>query len=439
MTDRPRVLVIAEAANPEWMSVPLVGWSLAHALREVAKVTLVTQIRNRDAILRAGYRENADFVAIDSEAFARPMHRLGALLRGGKGKGWTTSTAIGALAYPYFERLVWDRFGADIAAGAYDLVHRVTPVSPTVNGGLARRCKRAGVPFVLGPLNGGVPWPAAFDRERRQEREWLSYVRGVYKVLPGRKSTIDASAAILAGSRHTLGELPRGAQPRAIWLPENAIDPARFDLDRPRPPFEPPLRSAFVGRLVPYKGPDMALTAALPLLKDGRMRFDVLGDGPMMPALRALVSEAGVEDAVTFHGMVPHVEVERVLGRADVLAFPSIREFGGGVVLEAMALGTVPVVVNYAGPGELVTPDTAIPLPLGDRESIVAAMREALEALAADASRLGPLSEAGRSMVRDHFTWAAKARQVRDVYDWVLGRRADKPSFRARAGTGHAA
>ena len=425
---RPRVLVIAEAANPEWVSVPLVGWSLASALREVAEVHIVTQVRNREAFLRAGMVEGKDFTAIDSEAVAKPLHQLASVLRMGTGKGWTMTTAINAVSYPYFEHLVWKEFGARIRDKSYDIVHRVTPLSPTIQSPIARKVRAAGVPFVLGPLNGGVPWPEGFGAERRREREWLSYVRGAYKMMPGRGSTLAAASAILCGSRHTQGEIPAEHAHKTVWLPENAVDLSRFNLVAPQDGTGP-LRGCFIGRLVPYKGPDMLLEAAAPLLRDGRLVLDMIGDGPMRGALEAQAAELGIAKAVTFHGNLPHTEVQTVAARANLLTFPSIREFGGGVVLEAMALGVVPVIVDYAGPGELVTGQTGYKVPIGSRESIVRALAAQLESIAADPSALPAMAEAGRKRIAEAFTWSAKARQVARVYDWVTGKLPSRPDL----------
>ena len=47
--------------------MPLVGWSHVRAPAEVADVHLVTQILNRDAILRAGLRLEQEFTPLDFE------------------------------------------------------------------------------------------------------------------------------------------------------------------------------------------------------------------------------------------------------------------------------------------------------------------------------------------------------------------------------------
>lgn len=426
MRTKKKILVIAEAANPEWVSVPLVGWSLADALRRVADVHIVTQIRNRAALLRVGLVEDVDFTAINSEALAKPIWTLANALRMGEGKGWTTLQAFAAISYPYFEHLIWRRFGRRIQSGEFDVVHRITPLTPTIASPLAQRCERVGTPFVLGPLNGGVPWPKGFDRERRRERELLSYVRSVYKILPGRQNTLASSSAILVGSKHTQAEIPDRFQQKTIYLPENGIDLKRFSTKALSACY--PLRACFIGRMVPYKGPDMLLEAAGPLIEQGRIVIDMLGDGPMLDELKAHAQNRGFGDAVTFHGWVAHADIEKIASRCSVFAFPSVREFGGGAVLEAMALGLAPLIVDYAGPGELVTKETGIKIPLGTRAEIVSRFREELERLSSTPKTTEEMGTRARSRIHQHFTWERKAEQILDVYKWVQGG-GTKPKF----------
>jgi glycosyltransferase involved in cell wall biosynthesis len=424
---RKRVLLLAEAANPEWVSVPLVGWSHAEALSRHADVHLVTQIRNRDAIVRHGWREGRDFTAIDSEAVARAMWRLGGLLRGGEDRGWTTLTALSWPSYWYFEALVWRRFGDRIRRGEWDVVHRVTPVSPILPSPIARRVRRAGVPFVVGPLNGGVPWPTGFSHLRRREGEWLSPLRGLSRWLPGAGGTRRHASALVVASRTALAEVPRRHRSRCVHVPENAVDADRFPTSPGRGPGAP-LRAVFVGRLVPLKCVDLLIEAAAPLCREGRLWLDIIGDGPERARLESLVAAHGVGDAVRLLGWVPHGELAERLTGYDVFAFPSVREFGGGAVLEAMAAGLAPIVVDYGGPAELVTDGVGHRVPLGDPAGLMAGFGRALEHAVAHPAQVRAQGQRARERVERLFTWDVKAQQMLQVYEWVAGR-GRKPSF----------
>ncbi len=418
---RLRVLLIAESANPEWTSVPLIGWNLSRALARRVDAHIVTQIRNRDALLRHDLVEGVHFTAIDNERLASLLIGTAAKLRGGNGKGWTTISAFSALAYYSFELKLWKEFGERLASGEFDLVHRITPLSPTNASPIAKYLADLNIPFVLGPLNGGVPWPRGFRHRQHAENEWLSYVRGLYKFMPGYVSTRKNSSAILVGSRYTLSELPRWAAEKCVYLPENGVDHDVFRSPRSHLATLP-LNAVFVGRLVPYKGADVAINAASQFLRDGRVQLQIIGDGPQKGHLVEQAKSLGLENKVKFWGWLPQAELQEKLGACDFLIFPSIREFGGGVVLEAMALGVAPVVADYGGPSELVDEDTGIRVPFSNEASLAAGFERAIQRIVAEPKLLDRLGASARRKVLAEFTWDAKAEKIIKVYRSVLNR-----------------
>ncbi len=426
-----KALILAESCNPEWESVPLVGWSHYHAVADVVDTHLVTRSRNLPELLRAGLVEGRDFTVIDTEALFEPMAKFVELIAG-PNKGWAMLQALSLPSYFAFEYIAWQRFGDRIRAGEFDVVHRITPVSPAVPSPMAAKCKRAGVPFVLGPINGGLPWPKEFPDLRKREREFISGLRGLYRKVPSYRSTRDSADAILVGSSGVLADLEQKWHSKAIYMPENAIEPDRFA----NPPMRQPqdymgrkLRGFCLGRMVPFKGMDMVLDAAAPLLRDGRMTLDIAGFGPERSGLEAQAEALGVTAHVRFLGKIPHPDIAALMLKADVLPYPSVREFGGGVVLEAMAMGVVPIAIAYGGPAELITPETAFALQLAPRADIVAALRARLEDLAANPGQLAVMSQAAIARVEQYFTWPARALQTLEVYRWVTGQRPDKPDF----------
>lgn len=426
-----RPLIIAEAANPALTSAALVGWSCAKAIAAVTDAHIVTEWRNRDDFIRAGMVEGRDFTAINNRRLQHLSWSLAGKLSRKGSFSWSLYALFSNLVYPFFERKLWQTFRTRLQSGEFDLVHRVLPLSPTTSSWIAPRLKQIGVPFVLGPLNGGVPWPEGFDDLRKQERDSAGRLRALHRYSRGLQQTRTSASAILTASRTTLREIPSHLHQRCVFIPENAVDLEKFPLTpRPAPgDSTKPLRISFVGRLVALKGVDMLIAAAAPLIRSGELHLDIIGDGPERERLQQMVKNENLSTGVSMDGWVPHAQLGARLRQSDLFVFPSIREFGGGVVLEAMALGIPTVVLDHGGPPELVPPGTGYVLPMTTREDIVARLRQLLAELKHDTAQLHAAGELAQAHVRKYYTWEAKAAQIHEVYRWVLGRRGSRPDW----------
>src|SRR5438876_9312975 len=177
-------------------------------------------------------------------------------------------------------------------------------------------------------------------------------MRSLYRFLPFARSTYRNAAAIIAASSQTYTEFAR-YRDKLFFIPENGISRSLCSDDTGSTEPDAKFELIFVGGLIPCKACDLALRAAAPLLRSDLARFTVLGDGPERNRLEQLAKSLEVEKAVSFYGWVSHTEVLRRLRSADVMVFPSVRDFGAGVVFEALGTGAVPVVADFGGPGDI--------------------------------------------------------------------------------------
>jgi glycosyltransferase involved in cell wall biosynthesis len=421
---RLRILVLAPECNPDSATTPFIAYAHSDALARLHTVTLVVRSVNEDAVRRRGgvFRsiEGIHLPLLD-RVYSWAVRRIFKFDYGRQ--------SLTAASYPLqiaFEWQAWRRLRGRIQAGEFDVVLRILPIVSVLPSPFAFFLRNGPIPFVIGPLNGGLPWPEGFpqlDKQRQQAGYWVSSLRGAYRYLPFARSTFANASAIIAGSTHTYAEFATYREKEFFVPGENGIDPALCDSHaRSDAAGERKLQLKFVGRLIPLKACDVALRASAELLRQGKAHFTVVGDGPERDNLHRLTRTLGIDDAVTFTGMVSTSEALAQLRQADVLVFPSLREFGGAVVFEALALGAVPVVAAFGGPGDIVREDVGHKIPLINDEDLVARIEAVLQRLAVDRNHLQVLRRQGMAYAREHLTWSGKAQMTSAVLLWATGR-----------------
>ncbi len=371
MNNEPiKVLMVIEQCNPEWASVPLLSYNFYHEIRKRAQVTLVTHERNQSALEKV--RENHTIDYIRESTLLKRYYRLIKHITDRGAVNWPLQHALSYPIYAEFNHLVSQKYGPAIRSGTYDLVHVMTPILPRYPVKLINHCQNT--PFLLGPVNGGVPFPPGFDTVAKKEFARFNFLRMFTRLIPGYRKTYQGADKVLSGSLYT-----RNMLMNLFDIPDHRIDLFHENgilksfIGKPKAHTSKTMKLLFVGRLVAYKGADMAIKAVSRLSETVRQRITltIVGDGPERNALEQLARTTGVEDRVQFTGWIPQKETLIHYEKSDVFCFPSVREFGGAVALEAMGCGLVCIVPDYAGLGEYVTKDTGIKIKPLSREYLV--------------------------------------------------------------------
>ena len=423
-----RILLLAPGSNPDGTHGSLIGYSHGEALAQLHAVTLVIHHDNEEAVRR----KQAPFFGV--EVVRLPwLDRIHAWCFRWIFRNNFASQALTAFNYFFclaFEWRAWRQTRARIMAGDFDVVLRLLPVSSVLPSPFSFFLRHGPIPFVIGPINGGLPWPTGF-RQANKQKEWISNLRGFYRMLPFGRSTYRYAAAIIAGSSQTCTEFAAYRE-KLFFVPgENGINSALYPTRSRTSQVNDKLELIFVGGLVPVKAVDLAMRAAAPLLQKGQAHFTIVGDGPEQASLEQLTTSLGIQKTVSFCGWLSHGEVLQHLGAADVLVFPSVREFGGGVVFEALAMGAVPVVADFGGPGDIIHPGIGFKVPLTDEEDVVLQIEKILAKLVNNRELLERLRQQGMRYARECLSWDRKAQIVTEILCWAA-RRGPKPDLPQR-------
>lgn len=238
-------------------------------------------------------------------------------------------------------------------------------------------------------------------------------VRWIDRHTVGRHATVIAVSPAAAEAVEQALDLRAGS---VVLVPEG-VEMDDFPMRRPHP--DGPMRFVAVGRLSSTKRYDLMVRAAHLLVERGladRFVVDLYGSGEEEQALRALVDDLDVGRVFRFRG--PTADVAAALASAEVFIMPSERESFGIALVEAMAVGLVPVVADIDSL-RWVSDGVGMTFRSGDPESLAEAMNTIIELPAEGRSDVG-LS--ARASVSERFPQSRVAALLADHLETVVGR-----------------
>jgi len=425
-----RILTSAFACGPggssgQFGSGELVlGWNVVKQLSRFHQVWVLTHTLHRASIedaLRADPCSNLQFHYVNLPGWLEPLQRF----QGG----------IQFYAY------LWQLHAYFVARRLhrrlhFDVFHHVTYANDWMASFVGALLP---IPYIRGPGGGAHRTPGALLpeyslRDRLWER-FRSVGQWLFRHDPFFILGQSRARAILVCNREALEAIPRRWRHKAHLFPVNGVSSRDLRLATPAE-FTHPSRSGTAseehktngqeerfqvlsaGKLLGLKGFCLAIRAFRDFVaRHPQAEFTIIGEGPELPRLETLVRQAELQDRVRFENWMAREKLLAAMGQCDVFLFPSLRDGGGAVVVEAMAAGKPVICLDLAGPGTHVTGDCGIRITPSSPEQAVHEIAAALDRLYADRGLRLRMGSAGRERALRLYHWDRLGERLMKIYE----------------------
>lgn len=416
-----RILICAYACMSDVGSTrpgggDLMAWNMIKALSRVHKLWVLTAAQNRPAIEAALQTEPLPQVRFE---YINLPKILDPLLK-----------SQGALQF-YAYLWQWKAYFAARKLHRhvhFELFHHLTYENDwmaSIIGALLP------VPYVRGPGGGAHRIPAAFLEEfstGERVADWRRvYGQWGFRHDPFFYLSHSRARAILVCNQEAWEAMPARWKHKTQLMTVNGVAKEFLNYSSlPKAPgrcFE--ILSA--GRLIRLKGFDLAIRGfKLFSVKVPDSQLTIVGDGPDLTRLQALVAGLGLEGRVRFETWMPREDLLRKMRTCDVFLFTSLRDGGGLVVVEAMASGKPVVCLDSAGPAFHITEECGIKIPPRSPAQVIELMPQALESLYHDPELRLKMGQAGRARAEKGYTWDYLGERILRMYEGVLGEKSQR-------------
>lgn len=238
--------------------------------------------------------------------------------------------------------------------------------------------------------------------------------------------------AISESQKHELGNIYKICEPEKIEIIPLGLDLDKFEIkqEMKREDFrkrynieEDEIAIGIIGRIVPVKNHALFVAAAKKLLEKTtkKVRFMIIGDGDVRPAMEKQFADAGIDYTyfpendrkATAFCISWHKEIDKVLAGLDIVALTSHNEGTPVSLIEAQAANKPVVSTCVGGVSDIVVEGKSGFIVKPDH---VEEFADALLKLVEDEAMRSSFGEAGSKNVKERFSYQRLVRDMKAFY-----------------------